>query len=172
VTSHTPVTLDPGVYCGGLSLSGGANVTLNPGTYIMDGGTFSISGNSTISGAGVTIVLTSSSGSDYATVSIAGGAHVNLSAPTSGNMAGLAFFQDRNAPSGVHNDFNGGETMNIEGAIYMPKQTVNFAGGTNTGNGCTQIVADEIAFKGNANVEANCTGKGTASMVEPPRLVE
>jgi hypothetical protein len=97
---------------------------------------------------------------------------VNLTAPTSGATAGLAFFQDRNAPTGVDNNFTGGSTMNIEGAIYLPNETVNFAGGAATGGGCTQIVADEVAFKGNANLEANCTGKGTAAMVQPPQLVE
>ena len=32
------VTLSPGRYCGGLTVSGTGNVTLSPGTYYMDGG--------------------------------------------------------------------------------------------------------------------------------------
>jgi hypothetical protein len=167
------VTLNPGVYCNGLSVNGGATVTLNPGVYIIDRGTFSAAGNATITGSGVTIVLTSSSGTDYATVSISGGATIDLSAPTSGNTAGLAFFQDQNAPGGVDNDFLGGSTQNITGAIYLPKQELGFAGGSNgTGSGCTLLVADQVDFKGNANLATNCAGTGTPQIVEPPQLVE
>jgi len=61
------------VFCNGLSLTGGSQVTLNPGTYIIDRGSFSLTGNSSISVNGVTIILTSSTGQDYATVSISGG---------------------------------------------------------------------------------------------------
>jgi hypothetical protein len=155
--------LSPGVYCGGISLNGQANVTLNPGTYIIDGGSLTVMGGATLSGTGVTIVLTNSSGGAPATVAIHGGATVNLTAPTDPNnpLAGLAIMQDRNGTQGTVNSLAGGTTQNIQGAIYFPKETVQFAGGTQTGNGCTQIVADEIDFMGNANLESNCTGKGT-----------
>ena len=156
--------LSPGVYCNGLSITANANVTLSPGTYIIDRGSFSVAGGATVSGNGVTIVLTDSGGTTPAIVSINGGATINLSAPTSGATAGLAFMQDRNGTQGTINKFAGGTTQNIEGAIYFPKETVQFAGGTQTGNGCTQIVADEIDFVGNANLESNCSGKGTQNI--------
>src|SRR5690348_15499399 len=38
-------TLNPGVYCGGITLTGGANVTLNSGTYILDSGDLKVAGN-------------------------------------------------------------------------------------------------------------------------------
>ena len=156
--------LSPGVYCNGLSITANANVTLSPGTYIIDRGSFAVAGGATVSGNGVTIVLTDSGGTTPAIVSINGGATINLSAPTSGATAGLAFMQDRNGTQGTINKFAGGTTQNIEGAIYFPKETVQFAGGTHTGNGCTQIVSDEIDFVGNANLESNCSGKGTQNI--------
>jgi hypothetical protein len=139
-------------------------VTLSPGTYIIDRGSFAVAGGATVSGNGVTIVLTDSGGTTPAIVSINGGATINLSAPTSGATAGLAFMQDHNGTQGTINKFAGGTTQNIEGAIYFPKETVQFAGGTQTGNGCTQIVSDEIDFVGNANLESNCSGKGTQNI--------
>jgi Flp pilus assembly protein TadG len=166
------VTLNPGVYCNGFSVQGGATVTLNPGVYIIDRGTFSVAGNATVTGNGVTIVLTSSTASNYATVSISGGAVVNLSAPTSGSTAGLAFFQDKNAPTGVNNSFTGGSTQNITGAIYLPKQEVGFAGGSQGSQGCTLLIADQIDFKGNANLATNCAGTAVPKVMQPPRLVE
>src|SRR5262249_29904845 len=88
--------LSPGVYCNGPGIPANANVTLSPGTYIIDRGSFSVAGGATVSGNGVTIVLTDSGGTTPAVVSINGGATINLSAPTSGATAGLAFMQDRN----------------------------------------------------------------------------
>ncbi len=183
----------PYVFCNGVSLSGNSTLNLGPGTYIIDRGSFSISGNSTIectacsptNGTGLTIILTSSTGSGYATVSISGGSNVNLTAPGSGNLAGLAFFQDRNAPSSGTDSFSGGTTQNIYGSIYFPKQNVSFSGGTNTGgsNQCTRLIAYTITFSGNANMANNCPsgwaqigggggnggsggGAGTISLVE------
>jgi Flp pilus assembly protein TadG len=167
--SDKSATLSPGVFCGGLSVSGGASVTLSPGTYIMNGGSFSISGNSTINGTGgVTIILTGS-GSDYATASIAGGSTVNITAPTSGPLAGLAFFQDRNAPQpnngNAPNSFTGGTNQNITGAIYFPNQGMTFNGGTTTGGAiCTQLVGLTITFNGNAAFNNNCKGVGVRSI--------
>ena len=164
--SSPPTTLTPGssgvmVLCNGLSLSGGSSLTLSAGTYIIDGGSLSISGNSSISGTGITIVLTSSSGNNYATASISGGSNVNLTAPTSGPMAGLAIYQDRNASQGGTNSFTGGTNQNIKGAIYFPNQAVTFNGGTSTGGAmCTQLVALKITFNGNAAFNNNCQGAG------------
>ena len=38
VTSNTTRELNEGVYCGGLTITGGQDVTLNPGTYVIKGG--------------------------------------------------------------------------------------------------------------------------------------
>ncbi|HZV93288.1 MAG TPA: pilus assembly protein TadG-related protein [Caldimonas sp.] len=169
------VAMSPGVYCQGISINANAIVTMSPGVYFVDQGSFDVTGGATLTGSGVTIVLTSSTATNIATADIHGGAVVNLSAPTSGPTAGIAFFQDRHAVPGVTNDLSGGTTQNIIGALYFPNQKVTFAGGTNTGDGagCMQIVADEIDFKGNANLAINCSGKGlkaiggsTAKLVE------
>ena len=156
--------MSPGTYCGGITLNANTVATMAPGTYIVDGGSVSIAGGATLSGSGVTIVLTNSSGSNPATMSINGGANVSLSAPTTGSLAGMAIMQDQNGTQGVNNSLAGGATQSIQGVIYFPKETVKFAGGTQTGNGCTQIVSDEIDFLGNANLESNCTGKGTKTI--------
>ena len=170
---NNPQTLTPGssgimVLCNGLSVTGNGNLTMSPGTYIIDGGSFSVSGNSTINAPlGVTIILTSSSGSNYATASISGGADVTITAPTSGALKGLAIFQDRSAPQSASpppNSFTGGTNQNITGGIYFPNQGVTFNGGTTTGGAiCTQIVALTITFNGNAAFNNNCQGLGVRS---------
>jgi hypothetical protein len=172
-SSKATETIDPGVYCGGMSLNAGANVTLNPGTYYLDQGSLSINGGATLSGTGVTIVFTSSSGSNYATASINGGATINLTAPTTGATAGIVFFGDRNMPVGSSFKFEGGTSQVLGGALYLPKGAVGFAGGSGTGNACTQLIADTITFTGNSNFAVNCAGYGTKPLGSGlARLVE
>ena len=159
--------LSPGVYCNGLNITANSNVQLSSGTYIIDGGALSIAGSATVSGTNVTIILTNSSGGAPATIGIHGGATVNLSAPPAGSLTGIpgiAIMQDHNGTQGTVDILSGGTTQNIQGAIYFPKETVQFAGGTQTGHGCTQIVADEIDFMGNANLESDCSGKGAQTI--------
>lgn len=168
VTSSKTYSASGGVYvfCNGLRISGGsAVVNLTPGIYIINGGGLSVSGGATITGTGVTIILTSSSGSSYGTVSISGGSTVTLSAPTSGSTAGIAFFQDRNAPSSGSNSFSGGSTQSITGVLYFPSQAVTFSGNSgNSGAACTQLVGYTLTFSGSSTFNANCKGTGVTGM--------
>ena len=154
-------TISPGVYCNGFRLNAGANVTMSPGIYYMDRGSFAINGGATLTGNGVTIVFTSSTGNNYATAAINGGATLNLTAMTTGPTAGIALFGDRNMPNDLAFSFSGGSTQVINGAIYVPKGDVSFAGGGNTNTGCMQLVARTITFTGSSNFALNCTGSGT-----------
>ena len=64
-------TMGPGVYCGGINVGGAATLTLNPGTYIMNGGGFNVSNSGkVIATAGVFIYNTVSAGQTAGPVSI------------------------------------------------------------------------------------------------------
>jgi Flp pilus assembly protein TadG len=161
MSAKNTVTLNPGVYCNGLSLNAGANVTLSPGTYYFDQGNLSVNGGATLTGTGVTLVFTSSTGSNYATATINGGATVSVSAPTTGSMAGIVAYGDRNMSTGTTFKFNGGSAQIFTGALDLPNAAVQFAGGSNTSKACTQLVADTVTFTGNSQFAINCTGTGT-----------
>lgn len=151
----------PTVFCNGLRINSGVTVTLRPGVYIIDRGALQVNGGATLTGDGVTLVFTSSTGSGYATAQINGNSVVNLTAPSSGPTSGLIFYQDRRAPAGVTNSFNGGSSQLLRGAIYFPKQIVSFNGGSSTSaDGCTQLLAAEVAFRGNSRLQLNCSGVG------------
>jgi hypothetical protein len=153
-------TLNPdGVYCGGLAMGNDAVVVMNPGVYIINGGSFNIGGAVRLTGAGVTIVLTGS-GSNYATVTIGNGATVDLSAPSTGATAGLIFFQNPNAPKTGTNSFQGGAYETLTGALYFPSQTVVYSNGTNSTATCTQLVAWHIQFVGGSSFNSSCGGTG------------
>jgi Flp pilus assembly protein TadG len=170
---NSSVTLSPGVYCGGMSVTAGAVVTLNPGIYYMDQGSLSVVGNATINGTGVTIVFTSGNNNNWATASIGSNAVINLTAPTTGPTAGIVLFGDRNMPVGTAFKLTGGATQNLGGAVYLPKAALNYAGGSGATNGCTQIIADTLNWSGGSSLALNCStyatkpiGTLTAALVE------
>ena len=148
-------------------------MTLNPGIYYLDQGSLSVNGNATLTGTGVTLVFTSSTGSNYATATINGGATVNLTPPLSGPTQGIVMYGDPNMPVGTSFKFNGGASQTLTGAIYIPKGAIDFAGGANTATGCTQIIGDTLNFTGNTNLAINCSafktkplGTAAAKLVE------
>ncbi len=152
-----PVSLSPGVYCGGLDIR--TNVTLQPGLYIINGGYFRIAGTATVTNTenasgGVTFYLTGS-GSNYATVTIQGGADVTLTPMTTGLLANVLFFQDPNAPSSGTNLIAGGSTMRLTGIIYLPSQHVDFTGGSSIAQSEILLLASTITFTGTSYLDAD-----------------
>ena len=172
-TSKTTETINPGVYCGGIQLNSGAVVTMNPGIYYLDGGDLKVNGGSSLKGSGVTIVFTSSTGSNHATAAINGGASIHLTAPAAGPTAGIVFFGDRTMPTNTAFNINGGSDQVFGGAVYLPKASLNYSGGAAATTQCTQIIANRVNFSGGASLAVNCAGygtedigTGTASLVE------
>ena len=160
----TTATINPGTYCNGLSLAGGATITMNPGVYVINQGLFNVSNGATVTGAGVTIVLTSSTGSNYATANISGGTTTTLTAPTSGATSGMVFLQDRRDNSGATSSISNGAQLSLTGAMYFPSQQVSFSGGTSTSSQCTQLIAFRVTYSGSATFNNNCTGVGVSGI--------
>jgi Flp pilus assembly protein TadG len=154
-------TINPGVYCGGMSFNANADVTFNPGVYYIDQGTFSVNGGAILHGNGVTIIFTSSTGTNWPTAQINGGATVDLRPQTSGPLAGIVMFGDRRIPSGTTYKFNGGATQYLGGAVYFPTGAVDFSGGAGANTTCTQVIGDQVTFTGNSGLAINCAGYGT-----------
>ncbi|MCP5381613.1 MAG: Tad domain-containing protein [Kordiimonadaceae bacterium] len=142
----------PGRYCGGIDFGSQSNVSLDPGVYIMDGGELRINAGATISGDGVTIILTGDSPENVATMKVNGGANVTLSAPTSGDYKGVTIYQDRNADPTGNNDILGGASMIINGAVYFPSQEITYSGGSKAVSTCLQIIGKKVTFNGNAEL--------------------
>jgi hypothetical protein len=158
--SHGTATLDPGIYKQGMKLVAGANITLNPGVYYLEDD-LNIQGGATLTGTGVTLVFTSGNGTKYATANISGSATVNLTAPTTGDTAGIVIFGDRSTPSTASFKFNGGSTQILGGAVYVPSASIDYAGGAGTSTSCTQIIGNTVTFSGNSNVAINCSSYKT-----------
>jgi len=160
-TARNTVTINPGVYCGGISVNANAVLTLNPGLYVIDGGGFTVNGGATVTGSGVTLAFTSSSQKDWPTVTINGNATVNLTPMTYGPTKGIVIYGDRNMPVGTSFKFNGGANQYFAGAIYVPSGAINFAGGADTATTCTQVIGDTVTFVGNSNLAIDCSKYNT-----------
>jgi Flp pilus assembly protein TadG len=170
VSGMGSVTLDPGVYCGGIDINGG-DITFNPGLYIVDEVGLQIKGASTVDGDGVTFyipptatgVLSATYDPLFATLYIAGQAQVTLTAPN--NLAdpydGILFYQDPASPANLVWDLAGGSDMILGGVLYAPTNDIYFAGGSSTsGNPWTAIIADEVHFVGNSSLGSGVFGAG------------
>lgn len=164
VTLPAPAFSSGGVmlarYCGGMNVGKGI-ATLPPGVYVIDGGTLGSNGG-TLIGNGVTLILTGSSG-NYANVNFSGNSTINLTAPSTGPMAGIAIYQDRNAPASTSNYLTGGSGQKFTGALYFPSTTVNYQGSAATAY-CTQLVASGVNMQGDGSFQNSCTGVGITSI--------
>lgn len=147
VTKDT--TLSPGTYCGGITVSNGS-VTFNSGTYVLLGGGFKITGGN-LTGNGVTFYNTFNATYAYGTVDMSGNGNETLSAPSSGPYQGVLFFEDRNAPSGNSETFNGTTGQSFTGALYFPNNTVKYVGNDTTTQNLA-IVSKYASFSGNASL--------------------
>jgi hypothetical protein len=148
-----------GVYCGGLDIKGDA--TLGPGVYFIKDGPLTISSQSNVSGKDITFVLLRKS----AGFTINGGAAIDLSAPMTGDHAGMLIFQDRASNVGAGNTLNGNATTLLNGTIYTPTQTVTINGSGTFGqkNVFMPVIADQIKLTGNATAQSDITKVTTPS---------
>ena len=87
-------TLQPGVYCGGIEIGQGIVATFEPGVYIIKDGLFVVASNAIARGDNVGFYLTG----DASTFEFSSKATIEFTAPKDGELAGILFFEDRNAP--------------------------------------------------------------------------
>jgi hypothetical protein len=145
-------TLTAGYYCGGIIIDNGADVTLGPGIYFIDG-VFSLGQNSIIVGtSGVTLLFNSAP-----QISVAQGVALSITAPLSGDTAGMAMVSQRTV-TGLFS-INNNATMLIEGAMYFPGMTATIGGqAQTTGANCTQLIAKKLDLGSNLAFKADCSG--------------
>lgn len=146
-------TIQPGVYCNGIKITGASIITFNPGQYVMVGGGLSVSGAANLKGNGVSFYLTQDATHAYGPVSIAGSTVSTLSAPTTGDMAGILFYQDRSIANPAASIIAGAANAIFVGALYFPTSALTYAGASN--GQYTILVADILTYSGAANVGSN-----------------
>ena len=158
-TNEGGATLQPGTYSGGLTINNNQVVSLDPGVYVIKGGTLTFNGGSVVTGSGVTFVLTNGASFKWN-----GTSTVRFTAPTSGAFSGVVVYSDGTTTSNPQGlTINGTSTTYFGGAIVAPGEGVKFAGTGVSGNGhnCTQIIGDTVEFTGHTTVDSDCSTYGT-----------
>jgi Flp pilus assembly protein TadG len=159
-TSYGSLTIHPGTYSS-LTLGGSSNITMSPGTYIVNGNV-TFNGASTVTGTGVTIIFSG-------TLADAGSSSVSLSAPTTASgvgVPGILFAGNSTGASG----FSGAVSLPLTGVIYYPNGNMSFTGSANsTGANCSEVIAATITLSGASNVSASgCSTFGTIAFGSVP----
>ena len=141
----------PGVYCGGIRVKSNTKVTFSPGVYIIKDGPLDFDSNTEIVGHGVGFYLTGNDG----LLNFDSNAEVDFSAPATGDMQGLIFFQDRDF-GGTHK-FDSNTVNDLGGAIYLPSAEleINSNAKIDRQYGCTRIIADNIVMDSNIDIDVN-----------------
>ena len=145
----------PGVYCGGLTVMNNATVTLDPGVYIIKDGRFSVDGTSSVTGAKVTTYLT---GNANTFVEFVKDSQVNLSAPTTGPLAGLVFFEERSVTIPRTHFVGSNANLVFEGTLYFPAgkvKVVSRIGGGPSPSPYTGLIAKNFRFSSGAALDLN-----------------
>jgi hypothetical protein len=172
--------------CGSIRLTGNVTVdhditlTISKGGLNLNGKTLSTTG------AGhLTIIFTG----DYnATTShiFSGSGTLDFQAPTTGDWAGVAVYQDPSMTQGTFDISNAGSqpTYNITGLLYMPKGAIDIRGAINKhsgGDACIASVAKSLAINGTGSIlskpvsqcmQAGLTLQGTGGQAIRAALVQ
>ena len=155
LSGNKTVTLQPGVYCGGMNFSGPVKVTFAPGLYVIKDGVISESGG-TFTGNGVSFFLTGYNTS----LQLSGQADWHLIAPSDGPLPGFAIFLDPDGPSGLAgstSSLSGQSELYFEGIVYLPKQKVTVSGSASVfaPSPYTSYIGDTLRFVGNGDLVIN-----------------
>jgi hypothetical protein len=160
------LSLQPGVYTGGINVTGG-NLTLAPGIYYMDGGGFGFSGTGNLTATGVMIVNAPSSNSDV--ISITGTGVIDLSPMTTGIYTGISLWQTRSSTNTLTLS-GGGAGSNLTGTFYTQHGTLKVSGGNGLGVG-SQYISYDLVIAGGAGLGVNYNPASVAP-VKRLQLVE
>jgi hypothetical protein len=167
VNGGTTVTIPPGTYCGGITISGSVDhIIFSPGEYILVGGGLSVNGSATVTGSGVTFFNTYSNSDHYGAISLTGSGLVSLTAPTSGTDKALLFYQDPTVSWSSSNgsSISGGTNSVFNGILYFPTTDLTYGGNSSTSStgtdGYTTLIGYNVKIEGTAQVNSDYSTLG------------
>jgi hypothetical protein len=146
--SSTVTFLEPGVYCGGLTIKQGTVQLETGGMYVFRDGPLHVQAHGRLEGTEVAVLF---DGDDTTRLVTQAGADIVTSARKSGYFKGLAFAQHPDSVPDSENLVIGGGEVQINGIMYYPKQPLKVTGNGDIGTLAAQfaIIADTISIEGN-----------------------
>jgi hypothetical protein len=174
--------LNPGVYCGGLTIENEAEVDLSSGNYIfVDGDLFLREEARMDEGNNVTFFLVHSGNpNDTGSLRITDHSSIEFNAPSSGAYAGIAVYQNRDAPAAGFNTISGissgsgpAPELRVDGHVYLPAQELRMDGDALLRievSGCGKMIAKSYKLSDDARLRVDCEDQGPVGA--QVRLVE
>jgi hypothetical protein len=158
------VTVLPGSYTGiSVDLTFLGNVFFQAGNYTIGGSGLSLQGQHSVSGTNVMLYINGGA------VTIGNRQQVSLSAPTTGNYAGILFFQRNGNNAAATINSTGGTSYT--GGFYFPSATVNLAGGLANPQYLI-VVGKTIQINTNVTTQSNYSALANGSPIKAATLVQ
>ena len=146
-------TINPGIYSQ-ITVSGSnTSLTMYPGTYIIEGGGFSVSGGGSVTGSGLLIDNAGSnypgSGGKFGPISLSGNGTISLSPATTGPYADMVILQPAANTQALN--LSGNAMAGVSGTIYAPSAQLVESGNAQL---TLALDVDELALSGNAVMDS------------------
>ena len=153
LTGSSTKTINPGIYSQ-ITVSGAnAILTMNAGTYIIEGGGFTVSGGASVTGTGLLIDNAGSkypgSGGNFGPISVTGSGTISLSPAATGPYADVLIFQPA-ANTQVLN-LSGNAMTGLTGTVYAPSAQLVESGNAQLS---LALVVDTLTLSGNAVMDS------------------
>lgn len=155
---NTNVTLNPGTYCGGLTVLAGGSVTLNSGEYIFLDGQLQLGSGAQINGDKVLIGLIGANSYLF----MGSNSAMKLTSPIAGTYKNIQFMSDRDlSRSKFQQEWTtilSGASLEFDGAMYLPEQQLWISGTDHESifkaySPSLAVVVDTMWNQGNAKME-------------------
>lgn len=153
LTGYDRYDLQPGVYCGGIRLNSNADAHFAPGIYVVKDGPLRVDYGARLFGENVGLYFEGAASIfEFKPASI-----IHLTAPKTGLMAGLLFFESRFAPEGRIHKIESSNARELLGTIYLPRGRllVNSIKPVADQSAYTAIVAKDFEMSGSPKLVLN-----------------
>jgi len=134
ITGTDSVLIDPGVYCGGLTLKKDVIVDMRPGIHVFKDGPLQVTDRATLKGKNVGLYFLG----DRSIMLLRKATTIELTAPKTGPMAGLLMFSDRGNSDTQRFTITSDFARVLLGTIYLPNGILYIDAG--------ELIADKSAF--------------------------
>ena len=162
--SDFPVSIDPGLHCGGIEFMGNGYVEFQPGIHHIKNGVLLERGNHSFFGEGVTFLI------DNSTIDLAGSQRNELSAGAivDGVASPFLFYENPIGPQPAEpHEFRGDAEGVYSGIIYVPDRDTRWVGTTaaqGSGPDCFAVIANQFHFAGTNDI--GLAGDGCGGVLE------
>jgi hypothetical protein len=155
--------LSPGIYCGGLVIDGASDVTFDPGVYVFKNGELQVKDLARVAGDDVGFFFTG----EGSRLKFEDKVSVSLSAPATGEMAGILFWRSKSATGAGVFEIKSNFVDRLVGTIYLPKDSffVSVTEEVAEASAYTAIIAEQVQLVGRSKLVLNTD---YASSFAPP----